>query len=197
MKNERVLTQECFDAMLAWLDSNRDEAGRKYERIRQRLIKIFACRGCQEPEDLTDETINRVARKAPEIKETFVGEPIKYFCGVANKVHLEYLRRKRPPAPPPPVPDNEDDQEKQAEYSCLDNCIEQLSPDKRNLFYEYFAEEKAAKIAQRKRLAEKLGIGLNALRIRAHRIRATLENCVKGCVNNLEAQPNRAGTSIN
>jgi DNA-directed RNA polymerase specialized sigma24 family protein len=185
MNNERVLTQEYFDAMLAWLDPNRDQAGQKYERIRQRLIRIFICRGCNEAEDLADETINRVALKSPQFRENFVGEPIKYFCGVANKVHLEYLRRKLPTAPPP-EPDKDADDEMEVEHNCLDNCMEQLSAEKRDLFYKYFEEEKAAKIAQRKRLAKQFGVSLNALRIRAHRIRATLESCVKACVSQLE-----------
>jgi len=185
MKTDTVLTQECFDAMLAWLDPDRDRAGQKYERIRERLIKIFTCRGCYEAEELADETINRVARRAPELKETYVGEPIRYFCGVANKVHMEYLRRKRPPSPPL-EPDQDDEME--VEHNCLDNCIEQLTPEKRDLFYKYFEEEKAAKIAQRKSLAKQFGVSLNALRIRAHRIRATLENCVKACVSQLETQ---------
>ena len=53
--------------MLAWLDSDRERAGQKYEEIRCGLIKIFVCQGCTDPEGLADETINRVIRKIPEI----------------------------------------------------------------------------------------------------------------------------------
>ena len=94
MNKEWVLTQESFDALLAWLDPNRELAGRKYEDIRTRLVKIFSCRGCYEPEDLADETINRVTSKLKDIESSFIGERARYFYGVANKVHLEYLRRK-------------------------------------------------------------------------------------------------------
>src|SRR6266550_5419038 len=108
MNKDWVLTRESFDSLLAWLDSERDEAGRKYEEIRLRLIKIFVCRGCHEPEDLADETINRVSKKLREIESTYLGNPALYFYGVANKVHLEYLRRR--PAPIPPVrPEASDD----------------------------------------------------------------------------------------
>ena len=58
MNKDWILTQESFDALLNWLDPRREEAGQKYEDIRLRLIKIFTCRGCLEPEDLADETIN-------------------------------------------------------------------------------------------------------------------------------------------
>ncbi|HEY7785163.1 MAG TPA: hypothetical protein VIB00_10575, partial [Pyrinomonadaceae bacterium] len=61
MNKDWVLTQESFDALLHWLDPQRDRAGLRYEEIRRSLIKIFACRGCAEPEDLADETINRVS----------------------------------------------------------------------------------------------------------------------------------------
>jgi DNA-directed RNA polymerase specialized sigma24 family protein len=60
--------------------------------------------------------------------------------------------------------------------------MERLTPDNRNLVLKYYQEEKRARIDHRKRLAEKLGIAVNALRIRAHRIRASLEECVQKCL---------------
>ena len=101
-KKQWELTQESFNQLLAWLSPSRDQAGRKYEEIRFRLIKILTCRGCLVPEDLADETINRVAKKVPEIAATYVGDPALYFFGVANNVHLEFLRRKPDPVPPQP-----------------------------------------------------------------------------------------------
>lgn len=179
MNKQWMLTQDSFDALLAWLDPNRETAGQKYEVIRTRLIKIFACRGCNEPEDLADETINRVTNKLTEIEGSFVGERVRYFYGVANKVHLEYQRRKPPPLPPPP-PDDPDEIER--EYDCLERCMQKLTANNRELVLQYYQEEKKAKIDHRKRLAEQLGIALNALRIRAHRIRFALQDCVQKCV---------------
>jgi DNA-directed RNA polymerase specialized sigma24 family protein len=179
MKKEWVLTQEAFDALLAWLDPDRELAAQKYESIRTRLIKIFACRGCAEAEDLADETINRVTNKLPEIQGTFVGEPARFFYGVANKIQLEHSRPQRTIPITPPT-DNDEDSE--LEYQCLDRCMEKLSSENRQLVLSYYQEEKHAKIEHRKRLATSLGIALNALRIRAHRIRASLQECVKECV---------------
>jgi DNA-directed RNA polymerase specialized sigma24 family protein len=180
MNKEWVLTKESFDSLLAWLDPNRERAGQRYEEIRTRLIKIFACRGCYEPEDLADETINRVTNKLQEIRETFEGEPARYFYGVANKVHLEYLRRK--PTPVAPVLVKENPEAVELEYECLDSCIGKLSPENRQLVLQYYQDDKQARIDHRKHLAEQLGIALNALRIRAHRIRASLQECVQNCV---------------
>ena len=63
MHKDWSLSQEDFDALLAWLDPEREQAGLKYEQIRGSLIKIFTGRGCTDPEELADETINRVTAK--------------------------------------------------------------------------------------------------------------------------------------
>ena len=43
-------------------------------------------------------------------------------------------------------------------------------------------EDKHAKIVHRKELAGRLGIAVNALRIKAHRIRVSLQVCVENCL---------------
>ena len=179
MKKQWELTQESFNQLLSWLGPNPDQAGKKYEEIRFRLIKILTCRGCLVPEDLADETINRVAKRVSEIAATYVGDPALYFFGVANNIHLEFLRRKPDPVPPQPA---EPSQESELEYQCLEQCMQQLSPKSRELIVQYYQDEKRAKIDHRKELAQKLGIALNALRIQAYRIRASLQECVFQCL---------------
>jgi DNA-directed RNA polymerase specialized sigma24 family protein len=186
MKKEWVVTQQAFDNLLGWLDNDREQAGQKYEKIRLRLIKIFTCRGCAEAEDLADETINRVVSRVGEIGSTYQGDPALYFYGVAQKLHLEYLRRSHP-KPVPPLVFVESAAEREAEFECLDRCVEKLSPENRDLVLRYYAEEKQVKVQDRKRLADELGIAVNALRIRAHRIRLLLQNCVKECLESLPA----------
>jgi DNA-directed RNA polymerase specialized sigma24 family protein len=65
--------------------------------------------------------------------------------------------------------------------------MEQLTSDNRQLVLQYYQDEKRAKIEHRKRLAEGLGIALNALRIRAHRIRLNLLECVQQCLQEQQA----------
>jgi DNA-directed RNA polymerase specialized sigma24 family protein len=179
MKKDWILTQELFDELLDWLNPDRELAGQEYEDIRRRLIKLFTCRHCHEPEDLADETINRVANKDKDFKDNFKGPRAPYFYAVASRVYQEYLRRKQPP-PLPPRPDNSVEIER--EYACLEQCMEAQTPANRKLVLEYYRGEKRAKINHRKLLAEQLGIPLNALRIRAHRIRAALQVCVESCI---------------
>jgi DNA-directed RNA polymerase specialized sigma24 family protein len=174
------ITQEQFDQLLLWLNPDREKAAAQYEWIRKRLIKIFVSRGSHRPEELADQTINRVAWKLPEIQATYVGEPAHYFSGVASFIFRESLRRERvvtvvPEQPPAPTGDEERD------YVCLDKCLAKLPGADRDLAIAYYLEEKQAKIDHRKKLAERLGLAVNALRIRACRIRAGLSKCVELC----------------
>jgi len=184
-KKTSQIKEEDWNRFLSWLHPDRDQAGIKYRDIQRRLIKIFACRGCDRPEALADETINRVILKTAEIAETYVGDPALYFFGVARYVHHEYLREKPIPRYQPPV---EEPSSTEEEYECLEQCIENLPQRSRELFLEYYQEEKGTKKENRKSLAEKLGIPLNALRIRAFRIRMNLQACVLECLQNLASQ---------
>jgi RNA polymerase sigma factor (sigma-70 family) len=179
-KKDWLLTQEAFDYLLDWLGPNREQAGNKYEEIRRKLIKIFTCRGCFDAEDLADETINRVTRKIQEIGEHYVGDPALYFYGVSQNVYLEYVRKKPEPLPPPPPSSPPD--EKEQEHECLDQCMQKLTPQNRELVLQYYQKEKKAKVDYRKELAQQLGIAVNALRIRAYRIRASLQECMRDCL---------------
>lgn len=181
MDSAHVIDQESFEALLAWLNPSREAAGQKYEVIRARLIKIFIGKGCADAEELADLTINRVMVKLPEIRESYVGDPAHYFCGVARNVYLESTRRKEiatgsfPTLACTEVATN-------ALGECLRECLNLIPSEQRELVLEYYLDQKRAKIENRKRLAEELDLTLNALRLRAHRIRAALEKCVLECV---------------
>ena len=179
MNKDWELSQEAFDALLAWLDSDREQAALKYEKIRHTLINYFQSRACLEPEDLADETINRVTSKLKEIEKDFTGDRARYFFGVAKMVYLEYLRRKLPQVVTVPA---SDPNQIELEYSCLEDCIERLSKQDRDLLLRYYGAEGRKDTERRRGLAEELGIGPNALRIRVYRIRQELKECVATCV---------------
>lgn len=180
MNKEWALTQERFNQLLNWLSPSREQAAKKYEEIRRRLITIFTCRGCREAEEMADETINRVTRRVPDIADTYTGDQALYFYGVAHRVHLEYVRKTSVPPPlPPPIEKSEDEE---ARYACLEKCMMHLTPENRELLLNYYQEEKQAKIDSRRKFAESLNIPLNALRIRVFRMRETLRACVLECL---------------
>src|SRR5262245_42458771 len=121
-----------FDSLLAWLDQDREAAGRKYETIRTSLIRIFMSNGFDDVEDLADVTINRVTDKLPEIIDTFEGEPANFFFGVARNVLHEARRRReiatdRIPEKPSQITKTSDN------YDCLISCLKVLPGDKREL----------------------------------------------------------------
>ena len=179
--NNQVITHDSFEALLSWLGTTREEGAQKYEIIRARLIRIFMNKGCRDAEDLADTTINRVIGKLSTITPDYEGDPASYFCGVARLVYFESRRRKeltidREPVTPAPDPDL--DQAKQ----CLRSCLEQLPSQQQVLVLDYYVDEKSEKIKSRQQLASELGLTVNALRIRAHRIRTSLERCVKECM---------------
>lgn len=179
VKRDYLLSQEAFDKFLGWLGPDRDSAGKKYEEIRLKLIKIFARRGCTIAEELADETMDRVCLKAPRIVDTYIGDPALYFYGVAQNVFLEYVK-KRPdplPIPPPPAPE-----EIERSFDCLHHCMQYLDAQSRELILQYYQHEKKAKIDHRRELAERLGIALNTLRVRAYRIKESLQKCVRECL---------------
>lgn len=173
------LTKESFERLLSWLDGDREAAGQKYEEIRGRLIKLFMSRGCTIAEELADETINRVARKAEIIADNYVGDPALYFYGVARMVYLESIR-SRPVQPP--IDAEASSKEADERFGCLQRCLDLLTPSSRTLILEYYREDRIARTDHRTRLAEKMGVAPNALWVRAHRIRQRLRKCVIDCM---------------
>jgi len=178
-------TKEAFEKLLNWLGSDRERAGEKYEAIRLRLIRIFCCRGCQEAEDLADQTINVVLSKIDWLTENYKGDPALFFYGVAKKIYQEQLKKKPPPEPPPPV----DVTEVERECGCLEVCLKQELPQAdRQLVLRYHEKEKQERIDLRKQIARELGITINALRIKVHHIHSRLRPCIEQCLQHLLEQ---------
>jgi len=180
VKRGFTIGPQNFENLLAWLDSDRERAAEKYEKIRQRLTRMLVCRGCWEAEDLVDETIDRVARKVDEIRGDYIGDPAAYFGGVARHVYQEWLKKKpgMPPASPKPVKP----EVAGPEYDCLEGCLDHLTQNNRALILGYYRDDKQAKIDHRRALAKQEGIEIEALRLRVHRIRKVVRECVIKCI---------------
>ena len=184
-KHEWVLTQRAFDKLLASLGGPPELAGEKYEELRCTLVKFFEWRGTLFPEDCADQALNRVARR---IDEGVTVQDLSAYCyGVARLLFLETVK----------APDHkrvaldemahlqassEEPVEEKLELDCFEECLRRLEAGSREIILQYYREEKSAKIDHRKRLAESLGIPLNALRSRAQRTRQRLEQCITECL---------------
>jgi len=175
---------DSFDDLLAWLDPDREIAGRKYEVIRAGLIRIFVSKGFSDAEDLADETIDRVMKRLPDFRETYSGDPVRYFHGVARNVIREARRRKeittdRFPEPITPYEIQSD------RYDCLLKCLKFLTAEKRELILDYYLYQGHDKAGHHRRMAAERGITEGALRTRAYHIRAALQKSVLNCIKNL------------
>lgn len=183
-KKDWVLTQAAFDRLLRLLDPDVERAAEMYEQIRRGLILFFQSRGSLSAEDHTDETLDRGARRISEGVEIYTSSPFLYFYGIALRVLQEH-QRKPAPALPPPAPADHDEMEQRLE--CMEGCLQELDAETRAMLGEYCQGEFRAKLEHRRRMAERMGVSLNTLRIRVHRIREQLEKCVKKCVERSEA----------
>lgn len=172
--------KESFDALLEWLDPERETAGRRYEVIRAGLIRIFVSNGLSDAEHYADVVIDRVVKRLPEIRATYVGDPAKYFHGVARNVIREARREREivtevlpPPVPPPGRNDTSE---------CLSKCLGLLPPDKREFILDYHLFKGHEKVEHHREMAGELAITEGALRTRAHHLRVSLEKCVLECI---------------
>ena len=190
-KKDWTLTTEAFEGLLASLDVDRERAGQKYETVRRKLIELFEARGSHSPPDHADETLDRVARRIAEEEE--IRNLERYVYGVARLLLKEVLRArdKEPialdlaPAPAVAADTEEKEQRRQQEelrLKCFEVCVGKLPAAHRTFILEYYREEQGVKIEHRKRQAEALNMSLNALRLRACRIRGALGGCINSCL---------------
>jgi DNA-directed RNA polymerase specialized sigma24 family protein len=179
-------TQESFDALLSWLGPERETAGQKYEFIRSGLIRVFVSRGFSDAEDLADLTITRVTNRLSDIRNDYVGEQATYFYGVARNIIKEAVRRKEIATDQFSVLSS-DISNSSDEYDCLMRCLKFLPQNKRELILDYHSYSGHDKVDCHRRMAHELSISENALRGRAHNIRANLEKCVIQCKEHLRS----------
>src|SRR5262249_54916212 len=181
------LTENAFERLLDHLDPDRGRAADRYEELRRILVRFFEWGGAPFPQDHTDETFDRVARKLAE------GIAIENIGGHsyrgARLVMLE--TRKGPEARRVSMDANfgltsaaatSEAAEKEMRLACLDDCLGELPAESRDLIIGYYRDDRQGRIEGRRRLAEQLGVRAEALANRAQRLRDKLERCVSACV---------------
>jgi DNA-directed RNA polymerase specialized sigma24 family protein len=196
LKKDWTPNPEAFRQFLSWLDEGVDSNGERYLEMRRRLARYFDRRNCSSPDDLADETLNRVARKLEEKGEIVGASPAHYCYIVAKFVFLEFGRRSEQnqtsldaaqssgrviASLAVPFRPSVDAMAKEKLFDCLERCLSKMQPENRELILDYYRGEQRAKIERRSELATRLGLTMNALSIRACRIRSKLETCVRTC----------------
>ena len=188
------LSQYVFDRLLAWLDDGTESHGERYLEMRRRLVWYFDRRNRPAADELADETLNRVARTLEQGGVIATRPPARYCYIIAKFVLFEDLRRERRHVGLDETTISvdrrsivadlaEDYALREQRLDCLDRCLELLKPEQRTLIVEYYRDTGRQKIERRRALADRLGISMNALAIRASRIRDTLLTCMAECRN--------------
>jgi DNA-directed RNA polymerase specialized sigma24 family protein len=194
-RGEWTLSTDALRRLLDWLDGGTNSDGRAYVEMRRRLRDYFDRKNCRSADDLADETLTRVARRLEEEGITRAETPARYCYIVARFVFLEYLREAKAhpmvaqdfgdSAPQFSVPAAADAAESGGTpdelVACLHKCLQALDPLNHHIITRYYIGTERLKIDNRRELAESLGLSSNALAIRACRIRARLETCVRRC----------------
>lgn len=180
----KKITPDRFAKFLAWLDPHAEKAGEEYERLRFRLMTFFSHRNCRYPDELADETINRVVLK---LEEEVIEKKNAYFYGVARNVFLESLRREKvflnvDNLQVRAAEDKKEDEEDSAYRTCLEKCLDKLPPARRKLILDYFSQSRRAKIDLRKKMSDTLNISKTALRMKVMRIKKKLRMCIEKCL---------------
>lgn len=181
-----ILTQEAFEGLLASIGSDRDAAADRYLEIHRNLVRLFEWRGCSIPDEYADETLNRCARRIAAGDE--IRDLAAYAIGVARMLLKETGRlsaRERyglSDVPEPRVAPLEPERGQDAHAECLTKCLAQLSAAHRDLILNYYTGDRGDKVKKRKSLMQSLKIPASTLRMRALRIRESLELCTSTCV---------------
>jgi len=176
----------AFDILIGFLARGDADGGEAYEKARRRLLRYFELKGLIDAPELVDATFDRVARKLGEGVEVHL-EPLAYVVGVARFVALENIkhraRQEQAADGERTVADTGELRDKMAReryLEALEHCLDGLVPAERERVMVYYRGRGKPRIEARRRIAEALGVGVNALRIRMHRTRQRLEDCVRG-----------------
>jgi len=180
---------------LEWLDDGVDSNGESYLEIRRRLESYFDRRNRRNADELADETFNRIGRTLADGETIATTPPARYCYVVARFVLLEDFRRDvkhvqldESRGTPSSVTRrlslvgrDEEAESREHRLGCLDRCLGTLTAERRELAIDYYRDARREKIERRRQIAGRLGISMNALAIRASRIRDALERCVRTC----------------
>ena len=186
-RQDGQLTAATFDLLLTRLAPDSTQAGIRYERLRARLIVFFLRRMLPAPEDLADETINRLARRLFEGEE--VASIEAYALGIARYVLKEQtvlaareaissnILLDNVSGPKRTIGDEAYDQNRRLD--AMEQCLALLAEEDVELLTSYYLVEGKEKIGARRLLAETLGLTPGTLRNRIFWICDGLRHCIR------------------
>jgi hypothetical protein len=160
------------------LDDDPDRAGIRYTRLQAKLVKYFEYNCKDDPVELANETIDRLAALL-EAKPIPSADIERFSLAVAKQIKREWWRfilRRLAALGTRYSPESMD-------YECFEGAMAKLRESERTLIEEYYPagirEAEAPPI--RKGLAELLGISEAALRQRVNEVRRRIRRYYEEC----------------
>jgi len=174
-----------LERMLTFLDADRNLAGKKYIELQNGLIRFFE-RDHRvahfDSLELAEEVFKRIANHLLKVdagQRQPIENLLQYAFGIARFVLLEWSKRPIPQELPLNLAEESVDEKKGSELEVLrdrlDACLEGLPEKDRRFLLRYYENEKGAKIDNRRKMADELGVSLVTLRQRASRLKKKLE----------------------
>jgi len=186
-KKAADLTEENFNLFLDMLSTNREEAGRKYETLRHKIINYFLMRGMADPEELADKTFDNTMHWLAKhhLHSNYINNIDKYLLGVARNIAYESLRNSTRTVPVVEahnvqvgLSSEQENDFQESLHNALQKALNDLSESARELIRAYY-ETGNPNFEHRRKVADRLGLSINALRIRVHRINEHLRYAIK------------------
>jgi DNA-directed RNA polymerase specialized sigma24 family protein len=184
-KKEWTLTEETWGGLIALLAPDPDRAAELYLVMHAKLVTFFEHRNSPDPVQHADEVFDRVSRKIAEGVE--INNPMSYCYGVARMLQKEiYTEAEHNRVAvngfySDSNSSSESEEEDNLTAACLHKCLEQMPEDERQRLLEYYEGSARARIEQRKKMAQRLKVTLNGLRIDIYRSRMKLQQCTNRC----------------
>jgi DNA-directed RNA polymerase specialized sigma24 family protein len=174
------ITEERLARLLARLGPDAERAAQEYAQLHRALVRYFDWRGVYPPDEAADEAVDRLAARLET--DAGINDVRGFALGIARMLLHEWRRRPVPKpldwtadiAHAPQHPGRADRLQE-----CFDRCLHELSPDAQSLLLGYYDGQLRAKIANRRRIAQSLGVSESALRSRVQRLRDRIESCVQ------------------
>jgi DNA-directed RNA polymerase specialized sigma24 family protein len=170
----------AFDLLLQALEPEALSPHESFQRFRSRLVRFFAWKHCEDPENLADETISRLVKNIQLGREISDDHPYRYVFAIASNVFYEYLRGKKKSGIETDIDELAELPAPEETEDCWTLCLAQLSPDRREFLEKYYLDS-----IDREQFAREKGLTINALRLTVFRYKAALKRCVENCIKRL------------
>ena len=177
------MSTNSLETLLMGLAAEPDDAAEAYRIVHARLTRFFNLKNMADPATMADEVMDRLAASMASRGAAEIESPAAFALGIARHLLQEEWRRlareKEAIREWTGTVRTEHDHEKELTMASLDNCLGRMPAAKREMLQAYYGWTGAEKIAHHRRMADELGLTVNALRNRLLRARTELLTCLR------------------